>query len=93
MLPVQFLCSHRDLVLENLALRQQLAVLRRRHPQPRFAASDRFFWVILRQLWGGVEAGIGPRQAGHCCSLAPGGVQVVLDRDFSASKSSGEKMR
>jgi transposase InsO family protein len=53
MLPVQFLCSHRDLTLENLALRQQLAVLRRRHPQPRFAASDRFFWVILRRLWAG----------------------------------------
>ena len=52
-LPVRFLCSRRDLVLENLALRQQLTVLRRRHPLPRFSASDRLFWVILRRLWPG----------------------------------------
>jgi putative transposase len=52
-LSVRFLCSRRDLLLENLALRQQLNVLRRRHPQPRFAASDRLFWVMLRRLWCG----------------------------------------
>jgi len=46
-------CSRRDLLLENLALRQQLAVLKERHPQPRFAASDRFFWMALRRLWPG----------------------------------------
>jgi hypothetical protein len=31
-----------DLLLENLALRQQLAVLARRHPQPRFSNGDDF---------------------------------------------------
>jgi putative transposase len=50
---IQIFRSRRDLLLENLALRQQLAVLRQRHPQPRFAASDRLFWVILRRLWCG----------------------------------------
>src|SRR6516165_102658 len=30
-------CARRDLLLENLALRQQLAVLARRSPQPRFS--------------------------------------------------------
>jgi putative transposase len=34
-----------------LALRQQLAVLKVRHPQPRFAASDKLFCVMLRRLW------------------------------------------
>jgi hypothetical protein len=48
-----FLRSRRDLLLENLALRQQPAVLKRRHPQPRFAPSERLFWVMLRQLWSG----------------------------------------
>jgi putative transposase len=43
----------RDLLLENLALRQQLAVLKVRHPQPRFAASDKLFWVMLCRLWPG----------------------------------------
>jgi hypothetical protein len=41
----------RDLVLENLALREQLGVLKRKHPQPRLAASDRLFWVVLRRRW------------------------------------------
>jgi putative transposase len=45
--------SHRRLLLENLALRQQLAVLERRLPQPRFRFADRLFWVVLRKLWPG----------------------------------------
>jgi hypothetical protein len=45
--------SRHNLLLENLALRQQLAVLGTRHPQPRFKAPDKLFWVILRHLWPG----------------------------------------
>src|SRR5579864_7128727 len=41
--------SRRELVLENLALRQQLAVLAAR--QPRLDVHDRLFWVILRRFW------------------------------------------
>src|ERR1035437_6706837 len=43
--------SRHNLLLENLALRQQLAVLKQKHPQPRLAAQDKMFWVILRRLW------------------------------------------
>jgi len=42
-----------ELVLENLALRQQLQVLNRRRPKPRMTPLHRFFWIILRQLWPG----------------------------------------
>lgn len=42
---------HHELVLENLALRQQLAVLKQRYPRPRLQASDRFFWVFLSKVW------------------------------------------
>ena len=52
-LAIRLLRSRRELLLENLALRQQLAVLKRRHPQPRFAISDKLFWVMLRRLWYG----------------------------------------
>jgi transposase InsO family protein len=52
-LALQSCCSRRDLLLENLALRQQLVVLRQKHPQPRFAAPDKLFWVILRRIWSG----------------------------------------
>jgi len=45
--------SRCDVLLENLALRQQLGVLKKRYPQPRFAPSDRLFWVILRRIWIG----------------------------------------
>ena len=45
--------SRRDLLLENLALRHQLAVLGRKHPKPRFGPSDRLFWILLQRLWPG----------------------------------------
>ena len=40
-----------DLALENLALRQQVAVLAERRPRPRLSTTDRLFWVFLRRLW------------------------------------------
>ena len=43
--------SRRDLLLENLALRQQLVVLKQRYPRPQVSTSDKLFWVILRRLW------------------------------------------
>ncbi len=43
--------SRRDLLLENLALRQQLLGLQRRRPKPRLARIDRLFWVAVRRLW------------------------------------------
>ena len=43
--------SRRDLLLENLALRQQLVVVNERRPRPRFSTFDRLFWTTLRRLW------------------------------------------
>jgi hypothetical protein len=45
--------SREALLLENLALCQQLAVLTLKHPPRRFFAPDRLFWVILRRFWSG----------------------------------------
>ena len=42
--------QRRDLVLENLALRQQLAVLKRKGV-PRLRKKDRWFWVVLSRIW------------------------------------------
>ena len=42
----------RNLALENLALRQQLAVYQRRHPRPQLRLRDRLFWVWLSKIWG-----------------------------------------
>ena len=39
--------GHRAVVLENLALRQQLAVYRRKKKRPRLVRRDRWFWSAL----------------------------------------------
>src|SRR2546427_6974683 len=43
--------THRELALENLALRQQVAVWKVRQPRPQLTATDRLFWVVLSRLW------------------------------------------
>src|SRR5437879_12672421 len=43
--------THRELALENLALRQQLAVWKARQPRPRLTEMDRIIWVLLSRLW------------------------------------------
>jgi transposase InsO family protein len=40
-----------ELALENLALRQQLANLRRTSGRPRVRMADRAFWLVLSLLW------------------------------------------
>src|SRR5712664_550032 len=45
--------THTNLALENLALRQQLALLRHRSKRPRFGRLDRAFWVWLSRRWAG----------------------------------------
>ena len=45
--------TRRDLLLENLALRQQLAALKRRHPRPALTVYDKAFWILAQRLWAG----------------------------------------
>ena len=48
----RLICSgHRAVALENLALRQQLAVFRRTVRRPQLRTRDRLFWVILAKAW------------------------------------------
>jgi hypothetical protein len=43
-----FFRSRSDTALEILALRQQVAVLKRQRPRPPLNSGDRFFWTALR---------------------------------------------
>jgi hypothetical protein len=43
--------SRQALILENLALRHQISVLRRSVKQPRLKPSDRGLWVFLLRIW------------------------------------------
>ena len=40
-----------ELALENLVLRQQLAILKRNRPHPRLRRTDRLFWTYLSSVW------------------------------------------
>ena len=48
---VRLFRGRHSLLLENLALRQQLVVLKRRHPRPRLGLFDKLFWVAGRRVW------------------------------------------
>jgi hypothetical protein len=42
---------NKQLMLENLALRQQLAVMKQSIKRPKIKIRDRIFWVILSRFW------------------------------------------
>lgn len=46
-----FVRDQTELAAENLALRQQLAVLQRQNKRPKLRKRDRIFWAWLSCLW------------------------------------------
>ncbi len=53
-LAIRALCRRRaDLMIEDLALRQQVTALKKERPRPQLADTDRAFWVALRASWPG----------------------------------------
>ena len=47
-----------ELAVENLALRQQLAILEQRSKRPRLRKRDRIFWAILSRIWANWRAAL-----------------------------------
>jgi putative transposase len=43
--------SRRELLFENLVLRQQLSVLKRRARKTRVSTLDKLFWVVVQRFW------------------------------------------
>ncbi len=55
--------SHRQLALENLALRQQLIMLKSSVKRPKVSAADRLFWVLFAKFvkrWRAMLVGLHP---------------------------------
>jgi hypothetical protein len=50
---VRLLRSQTSLLLENLALRQQLVVLKRHDPRPKLDLFDKLYWLLIRRCWSG----------------------------------------
>ena len=68
------------LLLENLALRHQLAVLKRSSKRPRLRGFDHIFWVWLSQLW--------PNWRSSLVIVKPGTVIRWHHQDFKLSYGS-----
>jgi hypothetical protein len=52
-LPTWALPARSRTALEAVALRQQLALIKRKQPRPKVDRLDRLFWIVLRRLWEG----------------------------------------
>ena len=87
---VRLLRARRSLLLENLALRQQLAVLKRRHPRPRLDLLDKLFWVAIRRFWSGCSAVPHCGHAGNRGALAQGRIPFVLEADVQSQEARRE---
>ena len=45
------LAGSEQIALENLALRQQMAIFQRTVRRPKIRTMDRLFWICLRKMW------------------------------------------
>jgi hypothetical protein len=69
----------RQLALENLALRQQLAILQPKTKRPRLTNADRAFWVALSRLWPDWQSAVPPQNPvdGAIVDVSPLGVKLA----------------
>ena len=81
--------SHRTLLSKNLALRQQLTVLKRRHPKPKLSPLDKLFWVSARRFLVRLEEFSHHRYAGDRGPLAPCRLPPVLEPDLQGQEVGG----
>jgi hypothetical protein len=88
--------SRFDLAMENVALRQQLAVMKQRRTRPRLRGTDRRFWVVLCRVWSGTahptaEWIIQQLREAFPFDTAPR--YLILDRDGKYGSVVPEKLR
>src|SRR5215831_12172421 len=80
--------THRELALENLALRQQVAVWKARQPRPQLTATDRIFWVVLSRLWKNWRSSLQLVRPETVVRWHPPGLQALLGLEESVPKGS-----
>jgi hypothetical protein len=73
-------------VAENLALRQQLAILRRRTKRPRLIALDRAFWIVLSSTWSRWAPSLAIVKPETGDSLAPERIDVLVVKPENAPR-------
>jgi hypothetical protein len=75
---ILWLSRDRNLHLENLALRQQLAILKHKNKRPKIRLRDRIFWVFFIQVLERLEKCPHRCEAGNSNQLAQKRIQTVL---------------
>src|SRR5690349_484277 len=55
---VSVFSSRKNLVLENLALSQQLLAVHAHRPRRRLTLPHKIFWVVLHRLWSGWKSSL-----------------------------------
>ena len=81
-----FFCGgHRQLAIENLALRQQLGVYKRPATRPGLRTTDRLFWVGLARVWSwSLAIAVRTSWMTRSSAGAPAGREHIL-KTFAAS--------
>ena len=75
------------LLIENLALRQQVAALKKERPRPVLDDLDRAFWVALRTAMAGLGDPIGHRKPGYRRQVASRPIPTPLGEAITAKPS------
>jgi hypothetical protein len=73
--------------IENLALRQQVAVFKQSVKRPKLRPRDRLFWVLLSRLWRNSAIRPGDRAARNRHQVAPKGLSVVLAMEIAGREA------
>jgi hypothetical protein len=79
--------SREDLVLENLALRQQLLALHAKRPRRRLPALHKLFWVALRNVLVRMDEASRLGHSENRRELASSWVSFVLDLGLKSQTS------
>ena len=80
-----FFQSRTDLAVEVLALRQQVAVLKRRRPRPPLRPLDRLFWTVLGNV-GSLERCARHREARDSRQMASRRIPLLLALAIPAAR-------
>lgn len=83
--------SRRNLLLENLVLRRQLAVLKRKRPRPRIAAFDKLFLGSCAKVVVRLKTGPDHRVPRHCGPMAPSRIPLYWRAISRARRVFGRK--
>ena len=85
------LAGHKEIALENAALRQQLTILKRELSRPKLRHRDRLVLDSPDEDLETMENGARRRTTRYCCELAAAAIQAVLEEAVSEEETRTSK--